>query len=31
MKRDNFWDYTRGVGMLLVVLGHTNFVGTSWP
>lgn len=30
MKRDNFWDYTRGVGMLLVVLGHTNFVGTSW-
>lgn len=30
MERDDFWDYARGFGMILVVLGHTNFVGTDW-
>lgn len=30
MERNDFWDYARGLGMVLVVLGHTNFVGTSW-
>lgn len=29
-KRDEFWDYARGLGMILVVLGHTNFIGMKW-